>query len=211
MLSLFLLPAICGGIYWIIHKAKGTLTDRNRYKRGKVFGFLFLIMLALEIAGYVILISVAANNPENPAAIYGKVGGRTIMLIIGPLIGWNWLRLTWTSYETIQSGEKSQGGPGQVFAMWKQTIANSKPLQPLRDLEKNMKETQAITKKLKPYAYNPPLTSNKESQKEIATEINSEEVKNKIINNLKSYKKMYEDGLISEDEYGRLKRKELGI
>ena len=209
MLSLFVLPAICGGIYWLIHKAKGSLTERNKYKRRRLFGCLLLIMIAIEIAFYAVLIFTLANNPEAGAKAGATLGRRFFWVIIGISIGWNWIRLIWTSYEKTQSETDPPEGLGQAIGKWKENLSK-KISNTSNDPQKSSGENKSGRRKLKPYEYPPTAPTNEKFQTKI-TATPPTEAEDKTIENLEKYKEMFEKGLISNDEYERLKSKELGI
>ena len=209
MLSLFVLPAICGGIYWLIHKAKGSLTERNKYKRRRLFGYLLLIMIAIEIAFYAVLIFTLANNPEAGAKAGAALGRRFFWVIIGISIGWNWIRLIWTSYEKTQSETDSPEGLGQAIGKWKENLSK-KISNTSNDPQKSSGENKSGRRKLKPYEYPPTAPTNEKFQAKI-TATPPTEAEDKTIENLEKYKEMFEKELISKDEYERLKSKELGI
>lgn len=209
MLSLFVLPAICGGIYWLIHKTKGSLTERNKHKRRRLLGYLLLIMIAIEIAFYAVLIFALANNPEAGAKAGAVIGRKFVWIIIGISIGWNWIRLIWTSYEKTQSETDSPEGLGQAIGKWKENLTK-KISNISNDPQQSPGENESGRRKLKPYEY-PPAAHNKEKFQAEKTITPTTQGGDNTIKNLEKYKEMFEKGLISNDEYERLKSKELGI
>ena len=165
-------------------------------------------MIIIEIAVYALLVVAAASNPEDGHIIGAKLGGRTFALILGVSVGWNWLRLVWTSYEKTESETDAPEGLGQAVGKWKEKLSSK--------LSKNSSESKRLLgsdnpnkQKPKPYEYPAPLAA--KEQLPAAKTNKTKPAEEETIYNLERYKEMHEKGLISEDEYGRLKRKELGI
>ena len=184
------------------------MTDRNKYRRKRLFGYILLAMVALNILSVGLILYVLSNNPDG-ATYSSRLARQVVWLFIGTSIGWNWLRLIWTPYEKIQSETDAPEGLGQAMGKWKEAISTkisntfSDPNQPLRT-------AYSEKRKLKPYEY-PPPSPTEEKPKTAKTANSNEEDEEATIKNLEKYRRMYEKGLISEDEYGRLKSKELGI
>ena len=166
-------------------------------------------MIAVEIAFYTVLIFTLANNPEAGAKAGAVFGRKFVWIIIGISIGWNWIRLIWTSYEKTQSETDSPEGLGQAIGRWKENL--SKKISNIaNDPQQSPGANESGRRKLKPYEY-PPASHNKEKFQTEKTITSAAQGGDNTIRNLEKYKKMFEKGLISNDEYERLKSKELGI
>tara|TARA_B100001964_G_C13895251_1_gene449089 strand:+ start:73 stop:627 length:555 start_codon:yes stop_codon:yes gene_type:complete len=183
---------IVGGIYWLIHKVKGELTERNKYRRSKLFGFLLLLIFVFSIISFAILY---------PTGFYtSTLAARRVMwLFISVSVGWYWMRTVWTPFEKIQSETDAPVGLGQAISQWKKSASKSLGLDKPKEPKK------------KPYEYVQPAASDNDDDASISK--NAEQINNKddVVEKLEKYRDLYEKGLISEDEYSLLKSKELGM
>jgi len=192
MISYFLLPVLIGGCYWIIHKLKGELTERNNYRRRKLFG---IILLVVFVASIIALLSLASDGFYSSSRLARQI----FWLVISISIGWSWMRTIWTPFDKIQLETNSPQGLSEAINCWKQDVSKRLGLYKPREPKKKPCEYYPDSRNV--YAVDSPKA-----------EINQSKTENKnMAETLEEFRELYERGLISEDEYIRLKSKELGI
>lgn len=192
MLSYFLLPILIGGCYWIIHKSKGELTARNNYRRRKLFGIILLVTFILSIMTLLFL----ASDGFYSSSLLAR---RTMWLFLSISVGWRWMRTVWTPFAKIQLETDSPQGLGEAISCWKHDVSKRLGLDKPREPKKKPCE----------YYQDSKVVDAVNSSK---AETNQSNSNNKsIAEKLEEFRELYENGLISEDEYIRLKSKELGI
>ena len=199
MLSLFIVPALAGTVYWLIHKAKGQLTERNKYKRKRLFGYLLTFMCMIEIFYLFSMLGNAVEADSSGSYVGSYVGRKLFWAFLGVSIGWSWIRTIWTSFDQIESEVDAPNGLSSAFGQW---IKSAKGVLGFDAVD---------VEKKKPYEYGLPSDSDEGKHTSEKNAENDEGSENQTIINLEKYRKLFEKGLITEDEYRRLKSKELGI
>ena len=188
MLTLFIVPWIVGGLYWLLHKLQGKLDDpRSKYRRMRLFGVVVLLFVILSIVGTILLVS-------SPNA--GSRAGRSIIWIgIGTSIAWKWIRLIWTPFHQWTSENDNPDsiqarGPIDAFRLW------------FRKLRKWLNIEKPA---LKPYEYSQQSPSQKRSKPKDSTPLDPMEEE------LLRYQDLLSRGVITNKEYDEMRRKTLGL
>ena len=189
MLSLFIVPWIVGGLYWLLHKLKGKLNDpRSKYRRMRLFGAVVLLFLILWIASVLYL---AASVPGAASR-----GGRSLMWIgISTSVAWRWIRLIWTPFHQWTSENENPDsiqarGPIDAFRLW---------------FSKLRKWLRIEKPALKPYQYSQQSPSQKSSKPKDSTPLDPMEEE------LLRYQDLLSRGVITQKEYDEMRRKTLGL
>ena len=191
MLSLFIVPWIVGGLYWLLHKLKGKLDDpRSKYRRMRLFGVVVLLFLILWIASILFL---AASVPGAAS----RAGRSIIWIGISTSIAWAWIRLIWTPFDKWTSenqdpDSKKVRGPVDAFRLWFSKLQLRKWL----NIEKPA---------LKPYQYSQQSPSQKSSKPKDSTPLDPMEEE------LLRYQDLLSRGVITNKEYDEMRRKTLGL
>lgn len=114
MLFYLFFPVVIGSIHWLIHNAKGELTERNKYRRMQAFGTILSIVLVISI--FAVIGTAAALNDNSVGQMAGK---RIVWIGITASVGWRWICTIWKPFDgnlvDQQSVDKSQGIMGLKF------------------------------------------------------------------------------------------------
>ena len=182
-------PFLVGGIYWLIHKFKGELNERNNYKRRRLYSFVLLIMSVWNFTS--LMFQLSRGIPSAPLHI--------LSLLLAIVYLWYWLRAAWTPYEQFQmelhiprslsSAVKEKNFSIFLPFTWKKSkqIEITKPVQV--ELNSGVEELNLNGSKVKD------------------NNVHSGSLKSK----LEELNAMKESGLVTEEEFNKLRGKYLDI
>ena len=114
MLLYFFFPVVVGSVHWLIHNSKGELTERNKYRRMRLFGIILSIVLVVSI--FALIGTAAALDNDSASRLAGK---QTVWIAITASVGWHWIRNIWRPFDANSADQlsvtKSQGFMGLKF------------------------------------------------------------------------------------------------
>jgi len=184
----WIVPAIVGGIYWLIHKSKGELNERNNYKRRRLFSFVLLIMTVMNFFHIIFLFNRGI----------GTAPTKMLSLILAIVYLWYWLKAAWTPYEQFQSELHIPRSLSSAIKEKNFSIFLPFTWKKAKQIEITKPVEVSLNSKSDEVDYDKSIDKKKEDNKTLKSK-------------LEELNTMKENGLISEEEFNKLREKYLNL